>query len=259
MDNLNKLAYHARYKTKPFIARLKYSADLIADHLDYAVSTSWGKDSIALLHIAAQINPHLCVINARYPNPAERFADMDCVRDLMLSRQDMQHVRYLEVDTPGEWEMYERAGGGFAQAETKQQLEAARWWKDNFLINMGKALNDFGCSGVFLGLRAEESHARRMNVLVHGDDYQRKDGSKIALPIAKWSGDDVWTYIAKHDLPSLRIYDLASCGRERARSGFVFATGGAGAIRRHGVWEDWRWIYPEEFRAWVDRFPELDK
>ena len=257
MRAIEKAAYIAKYAL--LSKKTDKACALISDHPDYVVSTSWGKDSVVCLHLAATVHPHIPIINARYPNPAERFADMDVVRDKVLSRSDMQSVRYLEVDTPGEWEMYERAGGGFSQAETAIQREATKWWKDNFTENMRKARDSFDCIGVFLGLRAEESHARRMNIAVRGNDYEQKSGDLIALPLANWKGCDIWSYIAAHDLPYLRIYDQATCGRERARSGFVFATGGAGAIRRHGVWDDWRRVYPQEFNAWLKRFPELDK
>lgn len=256
IDRARYLADYARPRMERLIGA---AAQLIAAHPDYAVSTSWGKDSVVLLHLAAQVLPGLRVLNARYPNPAERFADMDRVRDRVLAREDMQGATYREVATPGEWEMYERAGGGFAQAETPAQREAARWWKDKFTAHMGAAQAELGCNGAFLGLRAEESHARRMNILVRGDDYARADDTAICLPLARWSGADVWAYLVAHGLPWLRIYDEGSCARERARSGFVFATGGAGAIRRHGVWEDWRRVYPDEFRAWLHSFPELDK
>jgi 3'-phosphoadenosine 5'-phosphosulfate sulfotransferase (PAPS reductase)/FAD synthetase len=259
MSAIERAARLAHYDAPAFRRRMDYSMAMISRHHDYAISTSWGKDSVALLHLAAQILTRPIVLNVRYPNPAERFPDMDRVRDAMLARPDMAHVDYQEVSAPGEWEMYERAGGGFAEAVTPQQKEAARWWKRHFEAAIAENLAARGCTGSFLGLRADESRARRMNVLVHGDDYVRADGVAIALPIARWSGDDVWAYITRHNLPSLRIYDEAMCGRERARSGFVFATGGAGAIRRHGVWDDWRRVYPTEFAAWMARFPELDK
>lgn len=259
MSPIDRAAYLSRAQDRHFVRKVGEAAELIYSHQSYAVSTSWGKDSVVLLHLAAQTLPRLRVLNARYPNPAERFPDMDRIRDLVLARDDMAGVHYIEVDTPGEWEMYERAGGGFSEALTSEQKEATRWWKAEFTRNMGKALADLGGTGIFLGIRAEESHARRMNILVRGDSYERADGIAIALPLAHWSGQDVWTYTVAHDLPWLRIYDEACCGRERARSGFVFATGGAGAIRRHGVWEDWRRVYPSEFSAWSSHFPELDK
>jgi 3'-phosphoadenosine 5'-phosphosulfate sulfotransferase (PAPS reductase)/FAD synthetase len=258
MKPIDRAAYYAYAQKPKFRALVERSKELISKHPDYAVSTSWGKDSVAMLHLVATVHPQICVINARYPNPAERFADMDRVRDAALEHPALSGITYQEVETPGEWEMYERAGG-FSQAETPEQRAAARWWKDNFIANMDAMLKTLGCTGSFIGMRAEESHARKMNVLTHGEDYRRKDGSASCLPIAKWTGTDVWTYLVAHNLPWLRIYDHASSGRERARSGFVFATGGAGAIRRHGVWEDWKNVYPSEFNAWMIRFPELDR
>ena len=258
MNKLQKAGYIAEYKSKAMQEKLEQSIKMIASHPNFALSTSWGKDSVSMLHLAAQIHPKLKVVNARYPNPAERFEDMDRVRDLVLSRSDLSGITYREVDTPGEWEMYERAGG-FAEAMNREHKSAAKWWKDNFTKNMNKAMQELGCDGVFIGLRADESHARRMNVFTHGDDYQRKDGLQVALPIAHWSGRHVWAYLVRYSLSWMRIYDQASCSRERARSGFVFATGGASAIRRHGVWEDWKRIYPIEFNAWMRRFPELEK
>lgn len=256
MTPLERAAYLARFARLG--GKLAAARRLIASHPDYAVSTSWGKDSIVLLHLAAKTIPGVRVLNARYPNPAERFRDMDAVRDAMLARPDMAGIVYREVDTPGEWEMYERAGG-FSSADTTEQRRAAKWWKEEFTRNMSGAMDDLGCVGALLGLRAEESHARLMHVIVHGADYQRRDGLRFALPLARWTGADIWAYLTAHQLPYLRIYDEASSGRERARSGFVFATGGAGALRRHGVWDDWRRVYPQEFSAWMQRFPELDK
>ena len=259
MQPLERAAYLAHASRPAFGRRLAAAAALIHGADGCAVSVSWGKDSVALLHLAACVRPDIVVLNARYPNPAERFADMDRVRDAVLSRPEFARVRYVEVHTPGEWEMYERAGGGFAEAVTPAQRAATSWWKAQFEANMGTAQQAAGCNGVILGLRADESHARRMNAITRGDDYVRADGMRVVLPLQRWSGADVWAYVASNDLPWLRIYDGATTGRELARSGFVFATGGAGAIRRHGVWEDWRRVYPQEFAAWMARFPELDR
>lgn len=259
MTPLERAAYLAHAASASHRRKVADAIAMIAGAPGAVVSTSWGKDSVALLHLAAVARPTIAVINARYPNPAERFDDMDRVRDLALAMPDMASVRYAEVDTPGEWEMYERSGGGFAEAVTPKQREAARWWKQNFTRAMDAAMRAAGGDAVALGLRAEESHARRMNVAMHGRDYTRRDGLRVLLPLANWSGRDVWAYLVSRGLPWLRIYDEATCPREVARSGFVFATGGGGAIRRHGVWDDWRRVYRPEFQAWLVRFPELDR
>lgn len=259
MTPIERAAYLAHAMSCTYVRRLAAAMEIIRSGAGCCVSVSWGKDSVALLHLAVTVRPDIAVLNARYPNPAERFSDMDRVRDAVLSRPEMARVRYREVLTPGEWEMYERAGGGFSEAASPEQREACKWWKDEMVRNMGAVRDGFGCSGTMLGLRAGESHARLMNALTHGHDYTRRDGSRIVLPLSRWSGRDVWAYLVSHDLPWLRIYDEATAGRERARSGFVFATSGSDALRRHGVWDDWCRTYPYEYSAWMERFPELDK
>lgn len=238
-------------------SRLKEARRIIAVNPGYAVSTSWGKDSLALLSIAVEVQPDVTVINIRYPNPVERFADMDRVRDQVLSRPDMAKIQYVEISCPGEWEMYERVGHGFADATTPEERAAVRWWRAQLDEAAAKGLAATNSVGVFLGLRASESKGRRMNVASRGLAYQRQDGARVALPIGRWNARDVWARIVAHDLPWLRIYDTAGCGRERARSGFVFATGAAGTLARYGVWDDWRRAYPTEFDSWMQRFPGL--
>lgn len=259
MTPIERAAYLAHALTPAYRRKLAAAGRLIASASGCCVSVSWGKDSVVLLHLAAAVRPQIGAINARYPHPAERLSDMDRVRDLVLSRPDLAGLRYREAEIPGEWEMYERAGGGFSEAVTPQQRAAVNWWREAFRRGMAAARDDLGGSGVLLGLRAEESHARRMNAATRGDDYRHADGSRVLLPLTPWTGRDIWAYLVQNDLPWLRIYDLAAAGRERARSGFVFATGGAGSIRRHGAWEDWKTAYPQEFRAWITRFPELDR
>lgn len=214
-----------------------------------------------MLSLAGETLDEVLCVNACYPNPAERFADMDRVRDEVLA--SLPNVRYLEATPPGEWEMYERAGGFFVESATDREREAVRWWRRLFEAEMRRAQEEIGAIGAMLGIRAEESWARAMRIATYGEAHTRKDGLSVVLPFgakdikSRWSAKDVWAYVISRKLPWGRIYDVAPEGRERARSGFVFATGGADAIRRHGAWETWKLAYPEEFYRWVERFPEI--
>ena len=210
-----------------------------------------------MLALASETLDEVLCVNARYPNPNERFADMDRVRDGVLAK--LPNVRYLEARPPGEWEMYERAGGFFVEPSTDEQREAARWWRFSFESAMRDAQDEIGAHGVFMGLGARESFARRLNYLVRGDSYERKDGLRVALPLSDWSARDVWAVLVSRGMSWLRVYDVAYEGRERARSGFVFATGGndPDVARRLGAWQSHKIAYPEEFRAWCERWPEM--
>ncbi len=260
MTALERIAYLTHSKRPSFEKKVAETIEFIKTYPNYCVSVSWGKDSVVLLHLVAQTLTAIktCAINARYPNPAERLVDMDKVRNELLTRGDMQGISYQEVDTPGEWEMYERVGYAFPDASSPEEKAAAKWWKENFTRNMATAANQLGCIGHFLGLCADESRGRRMNVRTHGQAYIRKDGIAIALPLSFWNPKDVWAYHVKYDLPCLRIYDTSPRGREKARSGFVFATTGTDDyIHSQGVWREWLDTYPNEFNQWLNRFPEL--
>lgn len=76
------------------------------------------------------------------------------------------------------------------------------------------------------------------------------------LPLAHWTSCDVMAYMLHHDLPLLRAY-TDSDDPERARSEMAFGVIGASAadaLRRHGVWDEWRRIYPELWRDWQLRW-----
>lgn len=110
-----------------------------------------------------------------------------------------------------------------------------------------------------LGLAAHESRGRAMNVRKRGAHYKTANEQlPKLLPIAHWQPPDVWAYMLEHDLPRLRIYDMAE-DPERARSEVAFAAIGSGAdaIRRHGAWQEWARCYPELWARWVERWPEI--
>lgn len=252
MSPIERAGFLAHAKTPHFQRRIEQTRALIQSHKEFAIAVSWGKDSSVLLHLAAACGP-VFAINARYGND-ERLPDCDTVRDGILAK--VSHVTYYEVRLAGEREMYRRHGGFFMDATTPEQKEAVRWWKRQFTEGMLTVQQQAGMKGVMLGLRADESHARAMNFYTHGESYTKRNGEQVVTPLAKWSGKDIWAYLCLHELPWMHIYD---CGgnRTRERSDFVFATGGAGAIWRHGAWETWKKAYPELFASWVAEFPEM--
>lgn len=260
MTPIQKTSCLAHAKSKSYLIKLDKTKKFISNFNKYATSCSWGKDSVVLAHLASQLIPQHCILNARYPNPNERFADIDRVRNEMLNRLDMVEVKYFEVNTPGEWDMYEKVGYAFESQSTTEEKKAAKWWKDSFIENMRKKTTEIECEGNFIGLCAEESRGRRINALFHGQSYQKKDGQKIALPLSWWTCEDIWAYIISNELPYLKVYSQSIFGRCRARSGFVFATTGKEDwIHSQGIWVDYMKVYPEEFQVWLDRFPELQQ
>jgi len=75
----------------------------------------------------------------------------------------------------------------------------------------------------FVGIRAEESSARRMSLKFQGMFYKKKNGKIRISPLAEWTDKDIITYILSNDLPLLDTYKVFT---EKARTTSVVPTVG---------------------------------
>ena len=93
-------------------------------------------------------------------------------------------------------------------------------------VDMFRELNDYakkeGYSTLIMGIREKESKNRKILAKMRGDDYQRKDGMRVLLPVMRWSSDAIWAYTVSRGLPWLSIYDTT--GKD-ARNGLVGVNG----------------------------------
>lgn len=112
--------------------------------------------------------------------------------------------------------------------------------------------------GVFLGLRQDESKARKMNRVTHGRLYQRKfDGLHVCAPISDWSADDVHAYVWTRDwflLPNYLCVDVDQDWRS-IRIAWFIAGGGPARMQGHYTWLK-RW-WPDLWRIACDIDPEV--
>lgn len=241
-------AHSAGYQRRLAVARAR-----IAEHPDYAVSVSWGKDSVVMLDLAVTTLGQAPAIHARY-SPQEEFPDLPAVRDAILARYGGA-VRYIEVPMPGEWDIFEQVGHAFTAAETPAERAAWRDWQRTFTDRLTDATRAAGCTGQMIGLASHESRARRLNRARRGHHYQATGRLPTLLPICDLHADDIIAHHAARDLPWLHIYDSAADPR-RARSEvcLLAADGASDAIRRHGAWHEWAIAYPDWWRVWQQRW-----
>ena len=249
--------YLAHARTRGYKQRLQRALSMIAEHSDYCVSISWGKDSLCILHMALEVHGSALAVHGRY-SENEELPDMPSIRKSFLERHPF--VSYSEVKVWGDWEIYRRAGRFFLAPESTEERKIIADWHDEFMVEIDKEMIRVGGKGKILGLAAHESHSRAMNIYKRGEHYQTKSESiPKLLPIAHWKPEDVWAYMLSNDLPRLKIYDFAD-DPERARSEVAFAAIGAeaaDAIRRHGAWRLWADCYPELWKKWVTQWPEI--
>jgi 3'-phosphoadenosine 5'-phosphosulfate sulfotransferase (PAPS reductase)/FAD synthetase len=72
-------------------------------------------------------------------------------------------------------------------------------------------------SGVYLGLRTEESHGRKMNRARRGEIYEQASGQVVCQPLCDWRGLDVFAYLAENGVEPLHVYRCVRFHRDPAR------------------------------------------
>ena len=251
MTPIQRAAWLAHANRRSHISAVDRAKKLISEAGDgYAVSVSWGKDSVALLDIAASVRKVIAV-HGRY-SPNEELPDIPRVRDAVRARLG-DRVEYIEAPVWGDWEIYDRAGRFFLTPETQAERQLIADWKREFVEALECAAMNAGCAGMMLGMAGHESHGRRMNIAVRGDHYQAKGRLPTLLPLARLTADDVIAHHVSGRLPWLHVYDVADDPR-RARSEFAFVAGAGDATRRHGGWSEWKTAYPDLFRLWQKKW-----
>lgn len=175
------------------------------------VGVSWGKDSVAVAHLARRVDPAipLCwVITPRWETP-ECWA----VRDAFLTAHPGAYREYLDHELP----IVVRDGLPVALVDDSETWPPAA---------------DFGRRYVS-GVRAEESGARTRRMRAFGVAT-----TNTCAPIGWWTAEDVFGYLHRHGLPVHPAYAMSHGGlidRRRLRVAPLGDVRGTGMGRRQ--WE----------------------
>ncbi len=242
--------YEVLAKTVAFQRRL-YHAKLEIEsatrhHDHWVVSSSWGKDSCALVALIAEtVGPGFEAVHLRspyelpgYEHVLEWFAARCVIHTVETARTLAEYVEWLQAHGLG----YERdRAQGAGKARKVDEMLA--WVRER----------GFGLQ--FLGMRAAESKARKTCFRVRGLTYPAH-GLVVSNPIGWWSTSDVWAYLVSRGVPWHRLYDCETHGvtREQIRN--------AGWLTVVGDQTDWRipWLrqhFPEQYRELRRLFPRV--
>lgn len=205
------------------------------------IAFSCGKDSSVLAHMVLQIDRS---IPLRFLSSGETRLVHNVDEVLSFFRDLGAEIQEINIDRvfTDEW----------INATWTEQRKAGR--------HDLELLNDRSFDGMFMGLRAEESRARKISLYQNQTIglppfcYRYISGKRESMfrccPLARWTTKDVGAYIVEHGLPYLDWYDYQGFeGRTTAR-----LTGDA--VRQNALF----WLKktkPENFMVLAQRFPEF--
>lgn len=139
------------------------------------VACSFGKDSSVMLHLVLQEVTDIPVRFVRWKKESELLNNYD---DVIYA-----------------WDS--------AYGINLEQVELSRASLNDKVVDRYKTV---GYDSFFIGLRSNESTARRITLQRHGMFYNMKSGIVRISPMKDWTTDDVHAYIEENQLPTLASY-----------------------------------------------------
>ena len=169
-----------------------WAAETFGDRL--VMSTSFGIQSAALLHMATAVRPEIAVVwvdTGYLPPETYRFADA------LTRRLDLNlHVAQAEL-SPARMEALH---GRLWEGDDVEALD--RYDRIRKVEPMQRALRELGAEAWLAGLRADQTHHRSALPIVgrQGERYK-------VLPTLRWRTRDVHRYLKAHDLPVHPLFE----------------------------------------------------
>lgn len=203
------------------------------------VAVSSGKDSTVILNLVRSLAPEVpaVYIDAQCSFP-ETIAWLDATPNLIRFPADEPFLDTLA--------RHGLEGGADLDRAT---MQSTVWGP------IKRLLAEYGFDGVCYGLRAEESHGRKLHAYTRGAVFQyKRDGVIACQPIWDWTYNDVWAYITAAGIPYCGVYDRMWDMPEADQRLSYWA----GETKRR--WGRYAWLrrnYPELFNQLAARIPEV--
>jgi len=195
--------------------------DRIADHLntyDGYVAFSGGKDSVATLHLALQVDTNVPVVffdsGLEYPETYRYITDLTAAWHLNIDiiPADMTVLQILIAD--GSWDHHAtqtRTPDLFDALIAKPAHEAHTRHGPGELWGVRAAESAGRRAAYGKALRTETQHCKccpspAIQRLRHGGLIRRQDGTIAYGPIWDWSTEAVWVYLQRNHIPPNPVY-----------------------------------------------------
>ena len=210
------------------------------------VALSGGKDSVVVLHLALSVDPNIQVMTHK--------DDFDFPESLGYVKNLSKILSFkLDILQPpvNLWSI-------ISQIDIVDDIHSkGTELSDRYFYSMIKEYKkENGFTGAFLGLRAEESRARRLNRIMKGVSYYNKSmDQSICQPIVDWKAWEVLAYIHGNNIPLHPVYykTMFKASPEEIREGWMLP----GSRANQGQVQWLKYYYPDHFYKLAKVKPEL--
>lgn len=239
MNQADNIRWRLRAKSSEYRRHVDKAAEAIDKAQSSArmvISWSTGKDSTAMTYL----------IKLLYPDTPIMIQFDDCDWPTKRSYADRICKIYgwnIHCAEP-EFSVWERMRAGKI-GEENFCAQPHSLTQDAFLKPLAEKQHELQCNGVYMGLRAEESKARKKNFLTRGNFYQLKSGEFRCCPISTWTGEDVFAFHIEHGIEINPCYfNNRLLPPEEIRLSWAIPTP---TSIRYGDMEHIRFYYPDQF------------
>lgn len=196
-----------RRRALPFEEKVANSQEMvakaIAKHGDkLAVACSFGKDSLAVLHLALQHDPDVLVV---FNNTLIQYRQTYEIRDRLVEEWNLNLIETRPIKKF--WRCVEEYGYPGIRFRHKEP-ECCDYLK---ILPMVQVVKDRKLKAILTGLNADESYQRKWVFAWYGDFYEMEKRMPWPVwkyhPIAFWNIDEVWRYIEENKIPKNRAYE----------------------------------------------------
>lgn len=253
MDRFPIARYRLHARTRPFARRVEAARRLIGDGLARCerpyVACSFGKDSLAMLHLVQTIRPEMPVV---FHDSGVELPGSYALRDRLLVEGRLPNFETCAPRRPV-WDLLraqrERIGSDDLRDRSRMDRQAL------FAV-IDEHVTTRGYDAVLLGLRKAESRSRRLLLSARGAIFANVARRVLTIcPLADWSGDDVFAYLMTHDQPLHEAYTQLRFVDDPARARVSWWADDTLARRGRLVWL--RYYYPDLFNRFAAEFPEI--
>ncbi len=241
--------YNLHSKLLSYKANIDLAKSVIDRFLDkdlkFTVNISGGKDSTVLMHLCNLLSPGIKMVSEKddldYPNEKEYLLELK-------SRYNLN----LDIITPDVNLLDVLKDHDFLSDIHSRGKD----FSDKYFYNLlSKYQTENKVTGIFIGLRAEESKKRKKNFQVKGHIYQKKDEMFVCQPIAHLTVKDIFAYLFSNDIPIFDIYFKTNFvgSPENIRKSWILPS--FASSKGQALWL--KYYYPEQFNILSKINPEI--